>query len=87
MKVIIIVFLLVIQSMGDRDDGKIKNTIDDSCGKLAHEYNEVAKNLYAYKRDLYIMICLLVGFPPTMAIIVYIIKKRQRNEPLRCACF
>ena len=59
--------------MGDRVDGKIKNTIDDSCGKLAHEYNEVAKNLYAYKRDLYIMICLLVGFPPTMAIIVYII--------------
>ena len=86
MKVIIIVFLLVIQSMGNRDDGKIKNTIDDSCGKLAHEYNEVAKNLFGYKRDFYIMICLIVGFA-TVAIIVFIMKKRQRNEPLRCACF
>ena len=86
MKVIIIVFFLVIQSMGDRDDGKIKNTIDDSCGKLAHEYNEVAKNLFGYKRDFYIMICLIVGFA-TVAIIVFIMKKRQRNEPLRCACF
>ena len=82
MKVIIIVFFLVIQSMADRDDGKIKNTIDDSCGKLAHEYNEVAKNLYGYKRDFYIMICLIIGFPPIVAIIVYIVKKRQRNEAL-----
>ena len=72
--------------MADQDDEKVKNTITDSCGKLAHEYNEVAKNLYGYKRDFYIMICLIVGFS-TVAIIVFIIKKRQRNEPLRCACF
>ena len=80
MKVIIIVSFLVIQSMGDQVDGKIKNTIDDSCGKLAHEYNEVAKNLFAYKRDFYIMICLIVGFA-TVAIIVFIMNKAKGFSP------
>ena len=86
MKIIIIVFFLIFQSMADQDDEKVKNTITDSCGKLAHEYNEVAKNLFGYKRDFYVLICLIVGFA-TVAIIVFIMKKRQRNEPLRCACF
>jgi hypothetical protein len=84
--IVVLVFFFVIQSRGDQDDGKNAPTIDDPCTTLAHEYNEVAQKLFAYKRDFYIVICLIVGFS-TVAIIMFIMKRRQQNEPLRCTCF
>ena len=79
---LIFAFFFVIQhpSMGDQDDGKIPS-IDDPCAKLAQDYNQVSQNLHAYKRDYYIVICLIIVFSALGIIMCYLMKRRNGTDP------
>ena len=66
--------------MGDRDDGKNARTIDDPCEKLAQEYNQLKQDLFTYKHDFYIVICLIIGFS-ILGKMCYLKKRRDGTDP------
>ena len=78
--IIILVFFFVIQSMGDRDDGKNARAIEDPCEKLAQEYNQLKQNLFAYKRDFFITICFIINFS-VLGIMCYFKNRRNGSDP------
>ena len=77
---LIFTFFFVIHSMGDQVDRKIPS-IDDPCAKLAQDYNLVSQNLHAYKRDYYIVICLVIVFSALGIIMCYLMKRRNGTDP------
>ena len=69
-------------SKNDRDG---KSAISADCEQVAMHFNEVSQELYRYKRDLYIVIALIILF--FILFVCSVCVKKRRNPAWRVGDF
>ena len=69
-------------SKNDRDG---KSAISADCEEVAMHFNEVSQELYRYKRDLYIVIALILLF--FILFVCSVCVKKRRNPAWRVGDF